>query len=61
MEVFDFESVWFLARDPNFAKNNPATTQTVLKLLQQQTGYDVSKLHYTTQDGCVYKKRLGKF
>eukprot|EP01091_Cochliopodium_minus_P011313 TRINITY_DN3170_c1_g1_i2.p1 TRINITY_DN3170_c1_g1~~TRINITY_DN3170_c1_g1_i2.p1 ORF type:complete len:195 (-),score=33.04 TRINITY_DN3170_c1_g1_i2:39-623(-) len=54
--LFDFEGVWLIARDPLFAQHNPQQTKTILQTLNQKTGYDISRLHYTDQSGCVYKK-----
>lgn len=48
-EVFQF--MWILSRTPSIPD---AVYSLVVSKAQQITGYDVSKLVRTTQQGCVY-------
>lgn len=50
----DFEGLWLVARDPLFATKEPEKTKYALDMLQQKTGYDVSRMHKTVQQGCVF-------
>jgi len=50
--IFDFESVWLIARDPLLAQHNKPLVATILRDLEKQTGYNTSEMHFTTQQGC---------